>query len=104
MIATNLNDSPPTSEAVAAARAGTEGGLMKYIPALTSAASSSGFWFGIALYNTHSSAEVIASILGVIISTRWAADANIPTLPFPADWHPNGRVGGMDRAAGVKRK
>lgn len=34
---------------------------------------------------------------------QWATGHSLPTLPFPARWHPQGRSGPLDRAAGHKR-
>lgn len=33
----------------------------------------------------------------------WARRHGIPTLPFAANWYPNGRAGGLDKGAGPKR-
>lgn len=37
------------------------------------------------------------------VARGWAQRRRIPDLPFPANWYPNGREGGLDRGAGPKR-
>ena len=37
------------------------------------------------------------------LAEMWARRHGIPALPFPANWYPNGRGGGLDRSAGPKR-
>jgi predicted Rossmann-fold nucleotide-binding protein len=37
------------------------------------------------------------------VAAAWAKSEGIECLPFPADWYPNGRQGGLDRSAGPRR-
>lgn len=37
------------------------------------------------------------------LAVVWAERLGIETLPFKANWYPNGRLGGLDRAAGPIR-
>lgn len=37
------------------------------------------------------------------LAWEWADYRDFPCGSFPADWHPNGTLGGLDRGAGPKR-
>lgn len=37
------------------------------------------------------------------LAARWAKRNGVLDIPFLANWHPNGRTGGLDRSAGPRR-
>jgi hypothetical protein len=38
-----------------------------------------------------------------LMGKRWAEEHGFDVLPFPANWYPRGKSGGLDRGAGYRR-